>query len=67
MKNHSAPRTPPRRNGVGLKDLLLVVAAVLSLTGARAQAPEQSVANLASPTLEAPTVDASLFTAQSFD
>ena len=67
MKNNPASRKPPRRNGGGLKDLLVVFAAVLSLPGARAQGPEPLAANVASPTPEALTVDAALFTAQSFD
>jgi predicted dienelactone hydrolase len=67
MKNNSVPSTPHGRNRVRLKDLLVVCAAVLSLPSARAQEPEQPVANLALPASESLDVDASLFTAQSFD
>ena len=67
MKNNLLNSTLRHRKLAYSACALLVGAAALGFPGARAHAPEQLVAALASPTPESLEVDAALFTAQSFD
>jgi len=67
MKKDSLPDTLRHRKLVYLAGALVVGATALCLPCARAQGPEQPVATLPSPSPETLEVDASLFTAQSFD
>lgn len=67
MKKDPDPSTPRYCHLVGLACGLVVGVAALSLMGARAHEPQQTVAALASSATEALDVDASRFTANDFD
>jgi predicted dienelactone hydrolase len=67
MKKVPLPSTPRHRHLVGLAAALVVGVAALSLMGARAHEPQQTVAALGSSAPEALDVDASRFTANDSD
>lgn len=67
MKLDPLPNAPRYRHRIWLPAVLVVCVVALSPAGARAREAQQPGATLASPTAEALEVDASLFTAQSFD
>ncbi len=67
MKTNPVPSKPRHRNLVGLAGALVVGVAALSLMGACAHEPQPTVVVSASSAPELLEVDASRFTAQSFD
>ena len=67
MNPNHLPNAPRYRHRIWLPAVLVVCVVALSPAGARAREAQQPGATLATPTAEALEVDASLFTAQSFD